>query len=333
MAQSPEHAGRRRRLDRKAAAEIMAKVRSDLLGTPPDLPPSDTAKSRKPAAGAFGMSRRFGAAAAEQAKAAKAARDYQRVPPSQALVRQPAPLARNWQILREIPVDIAVLERHLIITAARQDPIHGAFDVLRTRMLQAMASKGWRRVAVTSPTQGCGKSFTALNLAVALSRYQQQRTVLLDLNLRQPALAKRLGVANPGAIGDMLRGQIAPRDHLVRFGPNGFNMGGNVALGLNSRIEAYPSEMLLDSATDEAIAQIEADFAPDIMLFDMPPALVHDDAIALRRHVDCVLMVVGAGVTTPKSLRDAVRRLGEDKPILGMVLNKADQVDLSPYSY
>lgn len=371
MAQSPLPAERRKRLDRNAAAHIKAQVTGDgaaASGAAHALPDPEAARlaaaagpapaallpASQPAPQSTRQSAGYASAQidpphTEPARSVMAQASYSQAvttraasaPTGSGAAGQKTPsspqqaggVIGNWHNLREIPVDSAALERNLVITAARKEPVHAAFDVLRTKIMQAMSAKGWRRVAITSPTKGCGKSFTAINLAVALSRYPQQRTVLLDMDLRQPALASRLGISGAGAIGDMLRGQTSPAEHLVRFGPNAFNMGGNVALGLNERVEAYPSELFLDSSTTQALARIEADFAPDIMLFDMPPALVHDDAIALRQHVDCVLMVVGAGITTPKSLREAVRRLGDEKPVLGVVLNKADQIDLSSYDY
>lgn len=348
--------GRRQRLDRAAAARIKAEVRRTLQAASGATPP---APAEKPAEADDVVMQAPRPAVNDQHPAAPAAEAWQDTPAPQAevlaisaerlpaLAAQPvkrgraAPrspvtgieLRRNWQALREVAVDTAALERNLIITAARAEPAHAAFDVLRTKMLQAMADRGWRRVAITSPTKGCGKSFTALNLAVALSRYHSQRTVLLDLDLRQPALSRRLGIAAPGAIGDMLRGQVSPKAHLARFGDNSLNIGQHVALGLNDRAENYAAELFLEPRTSEVLAQIEADYAPDVMLFDMPPALAHDDAIALKAQFDCVLMVVGGGVTTPKDLRESVQRLGEDMPILGMVLNKADGVDLTGYTY
>jgi len=196
-----------------------------------------------------------------------------------------------------------------------------------------MAERGWKRVGITSPTKGCGKSFTALNLAVALSRYDRSRTVLLDLDLRIPALAKYLGVTDPGSIGDMLRGLTTPAQHLRRFAQNGLHIGGNVALGLNDRREAFAAELLQEPATAAALSRIDAEFAPDLMLFDLPPALAQDDVIALRPLYDCILMVVGGGKTTPRELRESIRRIGEDKPVLGMILNKADGEGVDEYTY
>lgn len=239
----------------------------------------------------------------------------------------------NWARLATIPVDPVRLDDSLVITAARTDPAHGAFDVLRTRMVQAMEERGWRRVGITSPTKDCGKSFTALNLAVTLSRYGGHRSVLLDLDLHFPSLAGLTGVANPGPIGELLRGRVAPVDHLRRFGPNRMHIGDNVALGLNDRAEAYAAELFHTPQMVESLARIEADLAPDLMLFDLPPALAQDDVIAMAPHFDCVLIVLGGGVTTPREVRESLRRIGEDKPVLGMILNMAEISGEDAYRY
>jgi tyrosine-protein kinase Etk/Wzc len=243
------------------------------------------------------------------------------------------PVAAAWAGLRAFSPDPRHLDRHLVVTARRSDPAHAAFDVLRTKAVEALRERGWRRVGVTSPTKGCGKSFTALNLAVTLSRYDDRRTLLLDLDLRLPSLARRLGVAKPGAIGDMLRGLVAPETHLMRVGENALRIGPHLALGLNDRREAFAAELFHEPRTGEALARIDAAFAPDIVLIDLPPALAQDDVIALKAHLDCVLMVAAGGQTTPRDLREAVRRLGEDLPVLGVVLNKAEGEGVDDYYY
>ena len=239
----------------------------------------------------------------------------------------------SWAALRPLSIDAGLLARNLVIAAGRSDPAHGAFDVLRTRLVKALGERGWRRVGITSPTKGCGKSFTAVNLAVALSRYDGLRTALLDMDLRQPALARYLGLPDPGAMGDFLRGLVAPADFFRRPGANGLHIGPTLAIGANGRREAYAAELLHEPRTAAALARMQADLAPDVVLFDLPPALAQDDVIALRASYDCVLMVVGGGQTTPRELREAVRRLGHDTPILGVVLNKAEGEGIADYSY
>ncbi|MBW7920979.1 MAG: CpsD/CapB family tyrosine-protein kinase [Rubellimicrobium sp.] len=254
-------------------------------------------------------------------------------PPARDDPAPPPDIEANWARLATIPVDPGRMDDNLVITAARHDPAAGAFDVLRTRMVQAMADRGWRRVGITSPTKGCGKSFTALNLAVTLSRYAGHRAVVLDLDLRAPALARTLGMAAPGPVGDMLRGTVAPLDHLRRFAANALNIGANVALGLNDRVEPYAAELFQTRQMAQVLARIEAELAPDLMLFDLPPALAQDDVIALAPLYDCILMVVGGGATTPREVRESLRRIGEDKPVLGMILNRGEGADGDAYRY
>ncbi|MBU2959496.1 exopolysaccharide biosynthesis protein [Citreicella sp. C3M06] len=239
----------------------------------------------------------------------------------------------RWAQLASVAVDARHLENNRIVTAGRDDPAHAAFDVLRTRLLQALADHGWRRVAITSPTKDCGKTFTAANLAISLSRQENCRTLLIDCDLRRPTLHKVIGLRDPGSMGDVLRGKIAPEDHFLRMGENSFDAGHNIAFGFNGTPEPYASELLQSPQTAEALARIDNAFAPDVVLFDLPPALYFDDVIAFRPLFDGVLLVVGGGLTTDKEIREVERRLGKDTPLLGTVLNRAEGTKLDKYTY
>lgn len=238
-----------------------------------------------------------------------------------------------WSRLPVFSVSAQHLERNRIVTAGRQDPAHVAFDLLRTRLLQALSEHGWRRVAITSPTKDCGKTFTAANLAISLSRQQNCRALLIDCDLRRPTLHKVIGAENPGSMGDVLRGHVAPEDHFQRMGENSIHAGPNVAFGFNGVVEPYASELLQSPETAKALDDIEKRLTPDVILFDLPPALFSDDVIAFRPLFDGVLLVVGGGLTTEKEIREVERRLGEDTPLLGTVLNRAEGTQLSKYSY
>lgn len=266
-------------------------------------------------------------AEAEQAAAAQAAQ------PEPAYVPEAPATLSDWDSLGTVSLDPATLDRHRIITGTRKDGAHTTFDVLRTRLLQALSEKGWKRVAITSPTQGCGKTFTAANLALSLSRQENCRTLLLDFDMRRPSLAKVLGVQNPGSIGDMLRGTKNPQDHIKRLGPNTLHAGQNIAFGLNDSAESYASELLLDPRTGAALDDLEERLNPDVILFDLPPALFSDDVLALQPHLDGVLLVVGGGVTTQAEIQEVESRLGEATPLLGIVLNKAEGVHSANYEY
>src|SRR6056297_2719542 len=264
----------------------------------------------------------------------------ERPKPKSPLVLASAPKARPvhdseavWSALDRFPIDVKRLAKQNVITALREDPAHTRFDILRTRMLQALVENGWKRVAITSPTKNCGKTFTAANLAVSLSRQENCRTVLLDLDMRSPSLHKIFGVRDTGSIGDMLRGQIAVERHLQGFAPNSISAGSHVALGFNGITEPYAAELLQDPSTSRALRDIETQLDPDVMLFDLPPALLNDDVIAMRPHIDALLIVAAGGLTKANDIKETERRLGETTPLLGVVLNKAEQNVSSEYAY
>ena len=231
----------------------------------------------------------------------------------------------TWNNMLHIPVDETALARNLIITASRDDPAHAAFELLRTRLLLTLSEKDWRRVAITSPTDGCGKTFTALNLAIALSRYDNCRTVLLDMDLRRAGdMASRLGARAPGSMADFLRGHRSVESHMMRMGQNLLRIGQNLAIGLNDRVESYASELLKHPYTGKVLERLTEDLQPDIVLYDMPSVLGHDDVLAFRQHFDAVLLVSGGGKTTAEDLAETIRHLGEDMPLLGVVLNRGE---------
>lgn len=238
-----------------------------------------------------------------------------------------------WNRIGKFPVDARGLERNRIVTAAREDPVHYNFDVLRTKLLFALRENGWTRVAVTSPTEGCGKTFMTANLALSLSRQGNCRTVALDFDMRHPSLAPAMSIENPPAIADFLSGKQSAQDFLRRPGRNLHKIGTSVAFGFNGRVEPYAAELLQDDTTANTLNKMEKALAPDVVLLDMPPALVNDDVLAARRLFDGIILVVGGGKTKPHQVRDVERRLGTDTPLLGVVLNKSEDDMSDTYGY
>ncbi|MDT8329024.1 MAG: CpsD/CapB family tyrosine-protein kinase [Roseovarius sp.] len=230
-------------------------------------------------------------------------------------------------------LDAKHLARNRLISATREDPAHVAFDVLRTKLLAALRANGWHRVAITSPTPDCGKSFVAANLAISLSRQASVHTVLMDLDLRRPSLARVFGLSAPGPMASFLTGDTPLEQQFTRPGDNALNIGENLAFGLNNRVETYAAELLQSPRTGEVLDNLYARLRPDVVLFDMPPALYHDDVLAFRPQFDGVLLVIGGGRSTAQEVRDVKRRFGADTPLLGVVMNRAEDGDIAKYGY
>lgn len=263
--------------------------------------------------------------AIEKARAARARLGPEQEPPvvpDAALVQD----RENWEALEPLDIDVRRLERNRIITYDRSDPAHAAFDVLRTRTLRAMQKHGWTRLGITSPDKGCGKTFVAVNLALSLSRQPDVHSVLMDLDLRSPAIARILGVRHPDPASWFLNGDVPASKYLRRFGKN-------LAFGLNAERVRDAAELLLAPQTATALATIQKHLSPEIVIYDLPPMLTCDDALGLLPQLDCVLLVIGGGHTRSAQVTECERLLAEQTNLLGIVLNRAESLDSTTYGY
>ena len=244
-----------------------------------------------------------------------------------------------WAALQPCQPDPALLVRNRIVAFASSMQ-STPFDMMRTKVIQQMRANGWRRLGITSPMQGCGKSTIALNLAFSLARQSEFRTILAEIDLRRPTLGATLGLYGTN------RKARAPKpaddrpdfarvlEGRAEFGDAALRYGEGLAFGVNAGPERGSAELLHGSAVGPALTAIEAHYAPDLMLFDMPPMLVSDDVMAFLTHVDAVLLIAGAETTTIKQIDACERDLAAQTNVMGVVLNKCNYMGPDAgYSY
>ncbi len=229
-----------------------------------------------------------------------------------------------WDALRSAALDTDHLLRHRVITATRADPANITFGQLRTRMSRALRTHGWSRVGITSAGPGCGKTFVASNLALSFARQASCRVALVDLDLRLPNLARVLGVPYPGQIRDFLNGHRSTSEHFLRAAPN-------LALGLNATPVPDPAELLQEPSTAQALGTMITTLRPDVVLYDLPPALVCDDVLAFLPRLDCILLVAGGGISKAEDIRQCERLFEGQIPLLGVLLNRSEDKPADPY--
>lgn len=219
----------------------------------------------------------------------------------------------KWQQLTQIEVPRKTLERNRLVTKVPNNKA-APFDILRTKVLLQMRQNGWKRLAITSPMPNSGKTTTACNLALGLGRQSDLRSMVLDLDLRDPSVDQFLGHKPQTGIGDILSGEADFADHAVRIGDN-------VAFSMASKPEADPAKVLLAEETTNVIDRIELEYKPDIMIFDLPSLLVNDDTRAFLKNVDCALIVIRASKTKYSQFDVSEREIAEQTNVLGVVLN------------
>jgi Mrp family chromosome partitioning ATPase len=89
--------------------------------------------------------------------------------------------------------------------------VYEAIDKLRTYVTQSWMAKGVKSVAVTSPLSDEGKVGVAVGLAESLAR-AGVRTLLVDFDLRSPAIHRLLQCDNGPGVCELLRGERQPGD-------------------------------------------------------------------------------------------------------------------------
>ena len=205
--------------------------------------------------------------------------------------------------------------RNRIVTLDRSDPAHAPFDMMRTRVLQSLRQNNWTSIAITSPTGSCGKSLVALNLAFSLAHQHDCRTLLVDLNLKQPQIGAMLDVTAHASMEDFLKGDAPIHDIFLRYGDN-------LAVGTNHQRVQYSAELLQSLEAARVLEDLRLRMGPDVILYDLPPMLPGDDVTAFLPNVDCAILVAAAEHSTFSEVDNCERYLSERTNMLGVVLNK-----------
>ena len=223
---------------------------------------------------------------------------------------------------RQFPMatlDSAVLERNCVLPQVADRTALRAYKILRTRLLQRLATQQWRSVAVTSTKAGEGKTLTSINLAVALSQEPNTRVCLVDLDLQRPQVAAHMGLRCEPGLGDYLMGEAEALQVMYSCGSP------NLIVIPNTRAFDHSSEMLAGARMLELLRVIAAEMPRHLVIFDMPP-LTSDDVLTFAPRVDGVLLVVAEGRTERSALTKA-RELLAEMNLIGVVLNCSSERD------
>jgi protein-tyrosine kinase len=216
-----------------------------------------------------------------------------------------------------LPVDHAHLQDHRIVGFGGVSPnALSAYRMIRTRLLQSVRTNRWRSIAITSAGMGDGKSLTSINLALSLSREGNQNVFLIDLDMRRPTIARYLGVYPSRGVQDFFEGH-SDADHIFfRVGAPGLV----VAAVTESRDNS--SELLSSDRLPQLIEYVFRVDPKAVLLVDVPPVLVADDALAVAPRVDAMLLVASEGKTKRADIAAAVE-LVHQFPFAGVVLNSS----------
>ena len=216
---------------------------------------------------------------------------------------------------RMVEVDSRRLEAERILPPGATGVNGGPYKMLRTQVLRRLEKLGVNSLAIVGTAADTGKTLTAINLAIAIAADPERSALLVDLDLRRPRIHRRLGVDPAVGIDDCLRRARQLPDAMLRL------IGYDRLVILPARESSEDSsEVLSTRHTEELIVEMRNRYRDRILLFDLPPVLQADDALAFARHVQAVLVVVGERRTRRDDLLRTMDLLRE-VPVIGTVLN------------
>ncbi|MCW2900611.1 MAG: capsular exopolysaccharide family [Streptosporangiaceae bacterium] len=207
---------------------------------------------------------------------------------------------------------------------AETDP-HGAhaeaFRHLRTNLQffglpadVADGAGGVQVVSVTSALSAEGKSTVAANLARVLAE-TGARVLLMDADLRRPAIARLLGLEGAVGLTTVVLGRASVADVVQEWGTAGLHV-----LPAGSA-PPNPSELLGSRQMAALLRDLRARY--DYVVIDTPPVLPVADAVILSRQLDGTLIVANVTRAHRRHLTEALRSLEQvGGRVLGIVLNQ-----------
>jgi protein-tyrosine kinase len=228
------------------------------------------------------------------------------------------------QEVQEVPFQPAP-ESHLLDLQRTHETPAEEFRTLRTRLNHLQSLQPLHTVVVTSPSPAEGKTFTAVNLALAESHLPDRQILLADFDLRRPLVHNLFQIDRAPGLTEFLQGDVPLSAALRKIA------GMNLYLLPAGTPVKNPLELLNSRNARLLFEQLPRVF--EWCIFDSPPLLFSADANLLSTMADGTILVVKIGATTFDNVTRALQSLCENN-VLGIVANGARASELySKYTY
>lgn len=197
-----------------------------------------------------------------------------------------------------------------------------SYKALRTNLL--FCGSDVKTILFTSCTQNEGKSSVTFNLASSLAN-AGKKVIFIDADLRKSVLIGRYKIASPVlGLSHFLSGQCALKETI-----NETNIP-DLDLILCSKYPPNPAELLGHENFQIMIEALRKIY--DYVIIDSPPLGMVIDSAIIANYCDGAVIVVEAGQTNYKFVKDVKNQLDKSGcKVLGVVLNKVPIVKAGSY--
>jgi capsular exopolysaccharide synthesis family protein len=190
------------------------------------------------------------------------------------------------------------------------------FRQLRDRILLGNTGQELKTIAVCKANAGEGSSTVACHLAIAFANDPRMRVVVVDSDLRHPALHTLLGVSQENGLYEILtEGVETTKEQIKKTALY------NLCVITSGAAVSLQSIIFAPRVFTEVLNILKTEFS--IVIVDTPPTLADDTALAVAAQCDGVILVVQAEQTRWEIAQEAQLRLQRaGAKCLGVVLNR-----------
>jgi polysaccharide biosynthesis transport protein len=197
------------------------------------------------------------------------------------------------------------------------------FRLLRSNIEFYRISNPTKTIMITSPSQGTGKTTVASNLALSISQ-EEGDVILVDADLRRPAVHKHLGVTKSPGLSDVIRNRADIQSVVKQWKGEG-----SLKVITAGNIPAKLAETAGSKGISAMLSKLKESY--ELVIVDSPPLIIAD-SYSLASAVDGVILVLEPGETPEEQARTIKELLVRaNAKILGIVFNKVSEESANSY--
>lgn len=218
----------------------------------------------------------------------------------------------SWLEQAKVVKPVGSDDKRVVTITDRESLGTEKFRLLRARLCQMQNGTNLKKVVITSGAAGEGKTTVAANLAISLARHTEQKVLLLEGDLRHPALATKFGLEDLQGVREWFEGQQPITEFI-------YQVEGHQLWLLPAGAPAEDALRILQSERfAEAVNRLTGCF--DWIIIDAPPLAPLADIHLWVQKADGVLLVIRDGVAQKETLARGLVGLDTAK-LLGVVHN------------
>ncbi len=180
-------------------------------------------------------------------------------------------------------------------------------------------------IQVTSSLQGEGKTFNAINLALAMAMEMDFKVLLVDADVVKPSVAKELNIKTDKGLIEYLSGEVSELSELML----NTNIPKLTILPAGNR-HNLTTELVSSDVMEHLFTELSGRYSDRVVIIDSPPILQTNESVLISQKVGQIVFIVEQNSTAQSDVESAISKL-DANAVIGVVMNKSRSGETGSY--